>query len=397
MSLVGRLKRTAPSSLSSPSEWLKTALGLDPTYSGEVVTVSGVMGLAPFYRGVQLLAGSVGMLPCKTYQAKRQEAPRTARVSQLLQGLTNEPLRLAADEWWSIVQAHIDTWGNHYSFKESIGKNLVANLWPIDPSRVKGGFKNGRRVYVIDGDYANPHGADTILHFRGLSLDGVVGYSPIQLHRQTLGSEIARKKFGGKFWANDASPGVTLIHPNKLSPEAIDRIKAKWDDQHRGEHNRRKTAVLAEGMEVKQFSMPLEDAQFVEQARMSATDQALILGIPPYMVAGDSGGSSLTYSTVEGQSVDFLKWSLQPRLTRLQNTVSNDPDLMPESWYAKFKTAALLATTTKERYEAYGAADWMTLDEIREKEEMEPLPDGAGKVLSAKALKTVSINGNGGD
>lgn len=393
MSLVGRLKRNT-STLASPSEWLTQALTGGATYSGETVTVSGAMGLAPYYRGMQILSGSVGMLPCKVYQAERQEAPRTSRPYQLLHGLTNEHLRMSADEWWAIVQSHLDGWGNHYSWKQQGADGRIAHLWPLDPARVQAGFKDGKRVYVIDGNTGAPFGNHDILHFRGLSNDGVVGYSPIQIHRQTLGTELARKKFGGKFWANDASPGVTLIHPNKLTPEAIDRIKAKWDDQHKGANNRRKTAVLAEGMEVKQFSMPLEDAQYVEQARMSATEQALILGLPPYMLAGDTGGSSLTYSTVEGQSVDFLKWSLQTRLTRLQNTVTNDPEIMPESWYAKFKTAALLATTTKERYEAYGAADWMTLDEIRDKEDMEPLPDGAGSALSAKALKTVSLQGD---
>jgi HK97 family phage portal protein len=388
------------------------------------------MGLAPFYRGVVLLSGSVGMLPCKVYrdisdtQAKlsrrelrrwmdertepwtpdsrlnprehfgrvlpddvsrgRVEAGRRSRAWQLLHDKPNPSM--AADEFWALVESHVDTWGNAYVYKDWGPESAdgVDALWPLCPSRVQvgritEGVHTGKRYYILDGDAGNPLTDIDILHFRGLSSDGLVGYSPVHLHRQALGGALARDEFTGRFWDNDATPGVTLLHPGtgsaKLNPDGVDRLKAVWESHHRGPRNARKVAVLSEGTTIQQMTMPLRDAQYIEGIQADATTQALILGIPPYMVGG-LVSSSLTYSTTEAQSLDLLKWSLSPRLVRLQNTVTWDPDLMPRSWFAEFETGAIMRATTKERYDAYSVADWMTDNEKRGLENMPPVKGG---------------------
>lgn len=383
MTLVGRLKRNAPSTLSNPADWLVSAVTGGRTASGERVTATSALGLAPFWRGVNILSGSVGMLPFKVYQRTgegRKEVPN-APAWKMLHDAPNP--NMAADEFWALVTSHMATWGNHYSYKEPGPGGGVAALWPLNPARVSVGInKDWSLFYVVDG---TAHLAPReIFHVRGPSLDGMVGYSPIQIHRQNLASDQARKRYQGEFWANDATPGVTLIHPGKLSSEAIDRVKAKWDSQHRGSSNRNKTAVLAEAMRVERLTLPMVDAQFIEQERMSATQIAQILDLPAYMLSGDNGGSSLTYSTVEGQSVDFLKWSLGPRLVRIQNAATRDLDLMPEGYFGEFVPDAVLRTTTKERNESYALADYMTVDEKRQRENLPLLgPEKGGDVISA--------------
>ncbi len=348
----------------------------DGRSSGQTVSVSTALGLAPFYRGVKLLSESVGMLPCKVYvktAAGREEAPATSRPSELLHTRPNDDM--AADEFWALVQSHLDTWGNAFLWKQRAGDGRIGNLWPVHPSRVAvSRLADGTRRFVIDGKVGEPHTISEILHIRGLGSDGLVGYSPVQVARQQLGAALAAQDFEGRFWENDATPGVTLMHPGKLTPEAVDRVRAKWEEHHKGSRNRRKTAVLAENMTIQQMTMPLRDAQFIQGKRQSATEQALILGIPPYMVGGETGGS-MTYSTVEGQSLDFLKWSLAPRLVRLQNAVTADRDLMPPGWHAEFQTAAVLRATAKERAEHYAIAlnpetGWMRRDEVRELENL---------------------------
>ena len=397
MSLVGRLKRSASSStLSNPDGWLKQAFGAGTTYAGKSVNVQTALGLAPFYRGVQLLSGSVGMLPCKVYEKRadgtRKEAESTSRPWQLLHDKPNDDM--AADEFWALVESHLDTWGNAFVWKEYGPDGRVANLWPLSPSRFsvgkltgekarRAGVPDGTRYFVIDGDEGHPYFDTDILHIRGLSSDGMLGYSPVHLHRQSLGAALAKDEFAGRFWANDATPGVTLIHPDKIKPDAIDRIKALWDARHRGGPNRARTAVLAENISIHQMTMPLKDAQYIEGQRMDATTQALILGLPPHFVAGDNGGNSLTYSTVEGEAVSLLKFTLSPRLVRIQSAVTHDPDLMPSRWYAEFEPGALLRATTHERYAAWAVAPHLLVDEMREMDNLPPLPDGKGQVLSA--------------
>lgn len=375
--------------LKNPSESLKALFGARSNFSEQNVTAETALGLPAFWRGIRILSDAVGQLPCKVYRPvrpndetdARETVPRSSRPWKLLHDQPNR--EMTADEFYALVETHLDLWGNCFLWKERSGDGRIANLWPLNPARVMvGQHVNWDIFYVVDGKSDVPLSNADILHIRGLSSDGVVGYSPIQIARHQLGADMAHQEFRGKFWANDATPGVTLIHPGKLSPEATDRLRALWDGRHKGPNRSRTTAVLAENVALHQMTMPLADAQFIEQGRFSSTQIAHILNIPYYMLAGDNGGNSLTYSTVEGQSVDFLKWSLGPRLVRIAKAFTMDQDIMLTSWFAEFDTAAVLRTTTKERYDAYAVADWMTDNEKRQRENM-PSIDG-GDVLKPK-------------
>lgn len=383
-------------SLSAPSEDLIAALGGAPSYAGKFVTVANSLQLIPVYRAINLRAGAIGSLPLEVYRhtpTGRGLVPASSRVWQLLHDKPND--LMSAAELWKLVESHLAGWGNAFVWKQRGQDGRIANLWPIDPRRVLvGRSTQGQPMFLVDTYASTPPGADSyatsgqvtvddreILHIRGLGFDGLVGYSPIQMAKQTLGSMMAQQEFEGRFWANDATPGVTLIHPNKLSPEGIERVRALWDNRHKGPSRARATAVLAEGMKVEPMTLPMADAQFVQIAQLRRTDIALLFGLPPYMLAGDTG-SSMTYSNSETQSLDFVKWSLRDSMTTVEQAVSWDPDLMPARWFAKFNADELLRGSMQERFQAYATAPHLLLDEVRGMEDMPPLPDGKGQVLA---------------
>jgi phage portal protein BeeE len=76
----------------------------------------------------------------------------------------------------------------------------------------------GELVY----DYTLPDGGnklfarERILHLRGLGGNGLVGYSPVGLHRQAIGLGLAAEEFGARFFNNDATPGGILEHPGEM-------------------------------------------------------------------------------------------------------------------------------------------------------------------------------------
>jgi hypothetical protein len=73
-----------------------------------------------------------------------------------------------------------------------------------------------------------------VLHLRGLSYDGIQGYSVLTYARETLGSGIAARDYGSRFFRNSARPSVILEHPQTMSEEAQRRLKASWDNMHAG-------------------------------------------------------------------------------------------------------------------------------------------------------------------
>lgn len=397
MSVLRRMQTGASlrDSLSQPSEDLIAALSGGKTAAGKKVTVQNSLSLIPVYRAISLRAGAVGSLPLEVFRRtgyhRKEIVPDTSRPWELLHDKPNE--LMPAVECWKIVEAHLSSWGNAFLWKERGPDGRIANLWPISPRRVQvGRDEKMRPLFLVDTYSPTPPGQDyfnygesvvvddsEILHIRGLGDDGLVGYSPIQYARQTLGSMLAQQEYEGQFWANDATPGVTLIHPNKLSPEGVTRLRELWDARHRGKA--RRTAVLAEAVKIERMSVPMADAQFVEIAQLRRTDIALLFGLPPYMLAGDTG-SSLTYSNSETQSLDFVKWSLRDSMTTIEQALSWDPDLMPKRWFAKFNADELLRGSMQERFAAYSLAPHLLVDEVREMEDREPLPDGKGQVLS---------------
>jgi HK97 family phage portal protein len=395
--LVSGLQRD---SLSQPSEDLIAAFAGRPTASGRKVTVQNSLALIPVFRAVGLRAGAIGSLPLEVYRHtqtdgewEKEEVSHTARPWQLLHDKPNS--LMPSSECWKMVEAHLSTWGNAFLWKERGEDGRIANLWPLSPRRVQVGRSDeGQPAFLVDTYAPTPPGQDyfnygqavvvddrEILHVRGLGDDGLIGYSPIQMARELLGSMASQQEYEGRFWANDATPGVTLVHPNKLTPDGVDRLRALWDNRHKGPNKARATAVLGEGVKVEPMTIPMADAQFVQISQMRRTDVALLFGLPPYMLAGETG-SSMTYSNSETQSLDFVKWSLRDSMTTIEQFLTWDPDLMPQNWFAKFCADEILRGAQQERYAAYSTAPHLLIDEVREAEDMPPLPDGKGQVLA---------------
>lgn len=386
MTLVSRVRDgLTRSTLSKPDEWLRAALAASNSYSGKSVTVDSSLSLIPVFAAVNRLAFAVGSSPLIVYRrdGERRVRAETTRQWQLLHDKPNEDQ--ASDEFWAMVESHLALWGNAFIWKERAGDGRIGQLWGIAPKRVQVGRranpKTGKleRVFTLDGRTEEAYTDIDILQIRGLSSDGLVGYSPIQLARNMLGNAMSLDEFQGKFWANGAWPGVVLTHPQKMDSDVLARLKATWKRAHGGTGRAGETAILEDGMGIEQMTMPLEDAQFIEQARFGDLRIAQLFGLPPHAIAAKSG-DSLTYSTVEGQGIDFTRWSVRPWTVRIENSLNTDPDLFPQTprMYPKFNLDAFLRADIKTRYEAHRVgidAGFLTIAEARAYEELDPLPD----------------------
>ena len=104
--------------------------------------------------------------------------------------------------------------------------------------------------------------------------------------------------------------------------------------------------VVGKDWDVTMLALSADDAGFVQSARLTATHVASVFGIPPQMIGGDAG-SSLTYSTVELNQIQFLTNTLRPWITRLEEAFNS---LLPRPHYVKFNVDAMLRVDTKTRH-----------------------------------------------
>lgn len=292
---------------------------------------------------------------------------------------------------------HLLLWGNAYAQIIRNGKGEVVALYPLMPNRMTvDRDENGQLYYEYQTSQDEAHTMNgslvslspyDVLHIPGLGFDGLVGYSPIAMAKNSIGMSIACEEYGAKFFANGATPGGILEHPGVVKdPE---RVRESWNTAFGGSANSNKVAVLEEGMKYTPISISPEQAQFLETRKFQIDEIARIFRIPPHMI-GDLEKSS--FSNIEQQSLEFVKYTLDPWVSRWEQSMRRAL-LRPEEkkeYFFKFNVDGLLRGDYQSRMNGYATArqnGWMSANDIRELENLDRIPAEEGGDLYL-------INGN---
>lgn len=388
MSILSRIaKRNYGSiSISDPAinDMLRDALLLEPTYTGESVTVEKSLRLVPVFSAVSLVASAVATMPLRIYKSLPDGGKELAPQHRASRMLSTQPNPLmSASEMIEALTAGLLMWGNAFLMKEfDANTGQLSNLWPISPSRMRISRepKTGYPEYWIDGK--GPYTRNTFIHVRGLSFDGMVGFSPIQQARQTLGIHQALERHQGSFWANAARPAGALVHPNRLTAEAAERLRAQFQSKHAGASNAASTVVLEEGMEWKPLAFPDSDRALMTALDMSDVRIAQLFRVPPRMLMTDVK-DTFTYSNAEWERSDFIMHSLRRWMVRIEGALLMDNDLfktngMGANYFPRFDTSDIMRGDRSSQAATdinLLNAGVLTVDEVRQNLDLNPLGD----------------------
>lgn len=356
------------------------------TASGVSVNEHNALRLNTVYACVRLISESLGSLPLQVFRRLdrgKQLLPRDDRY-RLLHSQPNPAM--TSFTFRETLAGHLLLWGNAYAWIERGKQGRLVALWPVRPDKVKAeqDRKTGelRYEYEFRGEKLKAT-SNSLLHIPGLGFDGITGYSPIGLMKSGIGMGIAAENFGAQFFGNSALPSGILSTTKKLSTEAEDRLKAAWQGMHGGD-NRWKVAVLEEGVTWTQLGTKPNEAQYLETRQFQAKEIASAFRVPPWMVGIDVKQG--VYSNVEHQMLAFVTHTLRPWMVRFEQGFK--AKLFPEpDVFAEFNADGLLRGDLKSRYEAYaiGHNRWLTTNEIREKENLNPV-DGGDDMQTPAAL-----------
>ena len=258
--------------------------------------------------------------------------------------------------------------------------------WPGNPTYSAAPFESMEQG-MADNTYTVTLYPSDVLHIPGLGFDGLVGYSPIAMAKNAIGMAIACEEYGAKFFANGAQPSGVLEHPGTLKDPS--RVRESWQSTFGGSHNANKVAVLEEGMKYTPISISPEQAQFLETRKFQINEIARIFRVPPHMV-GDLEKSS--FSNIEQQSLEFVKYTLDPWVSRWEQSMARSL-LTPEEkkqYFMKFNVDGLLRGDYQSRMNGYAVGrqnGWMSANDIRELENLDRIPEELGGDLYL-------INGN---
>lgn len=366
--------------------------------AGKSVNERSAMQMTAVYACVRILSEAVAGLPLHLYRYKEDGGKEKAIDHSLYHLLHDEPNKeMSSFIFRETLMTHLLLWGNAYAQIIRNGKGEVIALYPLMPNKMKVDRGEDGEIYYIysrSTDEANTKEDSTVvltprevLHIPGLGFDGLVGYSPIAMAKNAIGLAIATEEYGAKFFANGAAPSGVLEHPGTIKDPA--RLRENWNSTFGGSANSGKVAVLEEGMKYTPISISPEQAQFLETRKFQINEIARIFRVPPHMV-GDLEKSS--FSNIEQQSLEFVKYTLDPWIIRWEQSLSRSllsPD-EKKTYFFKFNLEGLLRGDYASRMNGYATArqnGWMSANDIRELENLDKIPAELGGDLYL-------INGN---
>ena len=368
------------------------------TTSGKAVTERSAMQMTAVYSCVRILSEAIAGLPVHLYRYDGSGGKEKATTHPLYFLLHDEPNpEMTSFVFRETLMTHLLLWGNAYAQIIRNGKGEVVALYPLMPNRMTvDRDADGHLYYEYQTSQDEAHTMDgsrvrllpsDVLHIPGLGFDGLMGYSPIAMAKNAIGMAIACEEYGAKFFANGATPGGILEHPGVVKdPE---RVRESWNSAFGGSANANKVAVLEEGMKYTPISISPEQAQFLETRKFQINEIARIFRIPPHMI-GDLEKSS--FSNIEQQSLEFVKYTLDPWVCRWEQSMQRALLSMDEKkeYFFKFNVDGLLRGDYQSRMNGYATArqnGWMSANDIRELENLDRIPAEQGGDLYL-------INGN---
>jgi HK97 family phage portal protein len=287
------------------------------------------------------------------------------------------------------LMSHLLLWGNAYAQIVRDGAGRVLAMYPLLPDKMTVDRTTSGQLFY---EYRTDNGTailrpEEVLHIPGLGFDGLIGYSPIAMAKNAIGMAIACEEYGASFFANGANPGGVLEHPGVVKDPK--RVRESWNSVYQGSANAHRIAVLEEGMKFQAIGIPPEQAQFLETRKFQINEIARIFRIPPHMV-GDLEKSS--FSNIEQQSLEFVKYTLDPWVSRWEQAIQKALFLPSEKrvYFAKFNVDGLLRGDYQSRMNGYSVGrqnGWLSTNDIRELEDMNRIPEEEGGDLYL-------INGN---
>lgn len=367
------------------AEWGSSAIPLPGlsyvSATNRVVTPDAAAGLPAVAAAIRLVSETIASLPLLVYEGSGPTRGR-AYESEQYRLLHDAPNREQSSfDFLSDVTASLEGFGNAYVQKVKQNGRVV-ELVPLDPEivYVYRDRETLDRKYdvIVNGKRTTGLTSSEILHIRGMTIrGGLLGLSPIQLHRNSLGNAVAMAEFVGRYFANDASPGLAIKIPGAVTSQQAKQILEVWQSTHGGVTNSHRPAVLASGAELDKVPISLEDALAVEAQKFSVREVARIFNVPPSLLAAEGAA---TASSAHEEADRFLKFSLAPRLRRIELALRADPDLFGGTdLFPEFLVDSLLRPDTAARYAAYLSAKqggWLSTNEIREMENRPPVEGG---------------------
>ena len=377
----------------APSDWLVNSLNNVfgyQTKSGQAVNPRTAMSIASVHACIRVIADGIAGLSLKLYReganGKEQVFSNYATV------LINEPNPYQTKYDFTVFMVGaLALRGNAYAFINRDANYLGTSLHPISPDYVTPVLADGQLFYKISAKgYPSVIPATDMLHFKGLCLDNpLIGVSPITLHAETLGIDLAAISGNAGVYKNGVLKFL-LTSEQQITPEQAAPLRQSLDDVIDGAS---RSTVLPNGIKMERLSLSPDEAKYLETRKFDAEEIARIFGVPASMIGAKDG----IKSSVEQEYQDFYARTLMSYAINIEQELARK--LLTEadkaSHYFKFNFNSLLRASANDRADYYNKGirgGWLNRNEARDLEDANPFTGGDEYLIESNLIPASKID-----
>jgi len=349
-----------------------------PFGTGTNVSPDTALTFTAVWAAIRLLTESVSSLPISVYRVENN-GDKTEAVKESLYSLLKYKPNTYQNKitFFEKIMMDLCVNGNSYVYIERNRLARVTGLYCMNYEDMTI-IQKDNQLFYENGETGQVYDSNDVLHFTGLTTDGIEGLSPITQCKKAIGWGMAIEEYGNTFFKNGAKLSGVLSTDRSLSETAIDRLRQSFNNTYSQLSGSNQTAILEEGLTFKPVGISPDQAQFLASRTFSLEEIGRIWNIPPHML-GDLSKSS--FNNIEMQSQEFVTYTLLPYLTRIENEMNlklfrtSDVGRL----FVKFNVGGLLRGNIKDRSEFYTKminTGVMSINEVRALEDLNKIEDG---------------------
>jgi len=357
---------------------------------------------------VRVLAETLANTPIMLYRKKSDTERETRNDLAIYDILHNRPNEeMSPFNFKEFCMTSLNLGGNTVCQRLVNQKGDLVGLYPYNYNRINihRDYSTKKLIYTVNaGTDSRDFQREEVLHIPGISLDGIVGLSPIEYAASAIRLGLNYEQFGVNFYKNGANASGAFKHPGTLGDEAFKRLKKELKTNYTGLKNTGTPMILEDGLEFQPFQIKPVDAQLLESKYFQIEDICRIYRVPQHLVQKLDRS---TNNNIEHQSLEFVMYTMLPWFKRWEDNINMQLLTLQErlaGYYVEFKADALLRGDIASRatYYAQGRQwGWLSVNDIRRLENMPAIPNGdiylqpinmgeAGKIQQQEQLKAMT-------
>lgn len=197
-----------------------------------------------------------------------------------------------------------------------------ASFVMLNPKWVNVEWVDGVRRYSLGGKYGQG-GVDItadVLHIRYSSWPGDArGHGPLEAAALNIAGAEAMERYAANIAQRGGVPWAVLTHPGNLSGDQADMLQARFVNARLSSIGA--PAVVSGGITVSPLAMNAHDMALVELRQMTEARLAVLLGVPPALVALPTG-DTMTYSNISQFFNFHWRAYLSPKAVAIATAIS---------------------------------------------------------------------------